>query len=82
MSRNAVSCEHFASFPYFMVVSFPSKPSSNRLTTSRCRSFSKESPKVSPKSARTLFGSCKRHIGDSSRDPTVAVFEGVDGVDP
>jgi hypothetical protein len=23
MSRNAASCEHFASFPYFIVVTFP-----------------------------------------------------------
>ena len=33
MSRSAVSCEHFASFAYFDVVSLPSKPSSRRLRT-------------------------------------------------
>src|SRR6266568_3795823 len=32
MFRRAVSCELFVSFAHFSVVSFPSKPSSNRLT--------------------------------------------------
>jgi hypothetical protein len=51
MSRNAVSCEHFASLPYFILVSFRSKPSSKPLTTRRCRSFNGESPKVYQKCA-------------------------------
>src|SRR3546814_3718287 len=40
MSRRAVSGEHLAIAAHLLLVSLPSKPSSNRLTSFTCRSFS------------------------------------------
>src|SRR5476651_1828844 len=39
ISRNAVSLEHLASLAYLDVERLPSKPSSSRLITLRCLSF-------------------------------------------
>ena len=47
MSRSAVSFELFVSAAHFDVVSFPSKPSSSLLITSRWRSFSGKSRSLS-----------------------------------
>src|ERR1700674_4538876 len=60
MSRWAVSCDWFISFAHFDEVSLPWNPSSRRLSTRRCRSFTGVSPTVSQN--RALASTLPRSI--------------------